>query len=312
MNLRDLRYLIAVAEQRHFGRAAEACHVSQPTLSAQLKKLEAYLGVTLIERTNKRVAVTPIGEEILARARQAVEQADAILQLAQSHRDPLSGPLRLGVIPTLGPYLMPLVLGPLRQRYPHLELVLSEEVTDALLQRLLAHEIDAALLATPADAAGLEELPLFDEPFWLAYPRGHALDGAERVTESDLEAADLLLLADGHCLRDQVLEACGRAEAGPAGEVGDLRAASLETILQLVAAGYGCTLVPALAMRGPWMTDMGVMARPLDLPSGRRRVRLTHRRSFPRRAALDALAALVLETLPNTVTPVTSPPRNDA
>ncbi len=308
MNLRDLRYLIAVAEQRHFGRAAEACHVSQPTLSAQLKKLEDYLGVTLIERTNKRVAITPIGAEILERARQAVEQADAILQLAQSHRDPMSGPLRLGVIPTLGPYLMPLVLGPLRRRYPDLELVLSEEVTDALLRRLLGHEIDAALLATPAEAPGLEALPLFEEPFWLAHPRGHALEGAERVTRADLETADLLLLSDGHCLRDQVLEVCGQADRGPAGEVGDLRAASLETILQLVAAGYGCTLVPALAMRGPWMTDMGVMTRPLDLPSGRRLVRLVHRQSFPRRAALEALAALIVEALPNSVTPVPQPP----
>ncbi len=304
MNLRDLRYLIAVAEQRHFGRAAEACHVSQPTLSAQLKKLEDYLGVTLIERTNKRVAITPIGAEILERARQAVEQADAIVQLAQSHRDPMSGPLRLGVIPTLGPYLMPLVLGPLRQRYPDLELVLSEEVTEALLQRLAEHEIDAALLATPIEEAGLDELPLFEEPFWLAYPRGHELETAERITQGDLEQADLLLLSDGHCLRDQVLEVCGRAARGAAGEVGDLRAASLETILQLVAAGYGCTLVPALAMRGPWMTDMGVLARPLDLPSGRRLVRLAHRKSFPRHAALEALAALVVETLPNTVTPL--------
>ena len=312
MNLRDLRYLIAVAEQRHFGRAAEACHVSQPTLSAQLKKLEDYLGVTLIERTNKRVAITPIGEEILERARETVEQADAILQLAQSHRDPMSGPLRLGVIPTLGPYLMPLVLGPLRQRFPHLELVLSEEVTDSLLRRLIEHEIDAALLATPAEEPGLDELPLFEEPFWLAYPRGHALEGAKRIAQSDLEQADLLLLADGHCLRDQVLKACNQAGRGAGGEVGDLRAASLETILQLVAAGYGCTLVPALAMRGPWTTDMGVVARPLDLPGGRRLVRLVHRQSFPRRAALEALAALIVETLPNTVTPALSSPQRDA
>ena len=301
MNLRDLRYLVAVAEKRHFGQAAEACHVSQPTLSAQLKKLEGYLGVTLIERTNKSVAITPIGEAILARARLAVEQADAIVQIARSHRDPMAGPFRLGVIPTLGPYLIPLLLGPLRARFPDFELILSEETTARLLARLEAHEIDAALLATVTEDPRLDEIALFDEPFWLAYPRGHAFDQQEEIGERELQEADLLLLADGHCLRDQVREVCRGATDAADDAVGDLRASSLETILQLVAAGYGCTLVPALAMRGPWTTDMGVMSRSLDLPSARRRVRLVFRASFPRRAALEAIASLTLAQLPNTV-----------
>jgi LysR family hydrogen peroxide-inducible transcriptional activator len=304
MNLRDLRYLIAVADKRHFGRAAEACHVSQPTLSGQIKKLEDYLGVTIFERTSRSVAVTPIGEEILRHARLAVEQADLIAAVAQSHRDPLAGPLRLGVIPTLGPYLMPLVLGALRVGFPDLRLVLSEETTDTLNGRLRRHELDAALLATAPEDTDFDAIRLFDEPFWLACPRDHALARAQEITYEDLASADMLLLADGHCLRDQAVEVCRRAGSGESVGMGDLRAASLETLLQLVGSGFGCTLVPALAMRGPWMTDMGVVARPLTLPGASRRVSLVFRRSFPRRDALESLADLVVRNLPNTVKPL--------
>lgn len=304
MNLRDLRYLIAVADKRHFGRAAEVCHVSQPTLSGQIKKLEDYLGVTIFERTSRSVAVTPIGEEILRHARLAVEQADLISAVAQAHRDPLAGPLRLGVIPTLGPYLMPLVLGALRKGFPDLRLVLSEEMTDSLNARLRRHELDAALLATAPDDSDFDAIRLFDEPFWLACPREHALVRVEEITYDDLASADMLLLADGHCLRDQALEVCRRADAGESLGVGDLRAASLETLLQLVGSGFGCTLVPALALRGPWMTDAGVLVRPLSLPGASRRVSLVFRRSFPRREALEALADLLVRNLPNTVRPL--------
>lgn len=303
MNLRDLQYLVAVAEQRHFGKAAETCFVSQPTLSAQIKKIEDELGVKLFERTNKSVRVTPIGETVLHHARLALEQVELIREVARDQRDPLAGALRVGVIPTLGPYLTPLILRPLRETYPQLRLVLSEEITDNLVRRLKSHEIDAALLATATDDPELVSEPLFDEPFWLAHPRDHRLYAEDEITQDTIADLDLLLLADGHCLADQVREVCGAAGEGGANELGDLRASSLETLMQLVSSGYGCTLLPALAIRGPWLTDMGVIVRQLDLDNGYRRVSLVFRRSFPRRPALRALAELVRERLPNTVRP---------
>jgi LysR family hydrogen peroxide-inducible transcriptional activator len=301
MNLRDISYLIAVAETKHFGKAAERCFVSQPTLSGQIKKLEEELGVTLFERTNRSVTVTPIGEQILGHARLLVEQAETIRQLARAHRDPLAGPLRIGAIPTLSPYLMPLVLVPLKRLYPQLKLVLSEELTETLLERLRGHEIDAALLATPVPDPDLIGMPLFQEPFWLAHPRDHALYDKDEITREDLDQVEMLLLADGHCLTHQVMDVCGLADRPQHGEMADLRAASLETLLQLVGAGFGCTLVPALAVRGGWMTDSGIIARPLELPDAYRRVQLVFRASFPRRSALQAFADVVRKVLPNTV-----------
>ncbi len=301
MNLRDLKYILAVAETRHFGRAAERCFVSQPTLSGQIKKLEDELGVVIFERTNRSVEITPVGETILAHARLAVEQADTIEQVARAHQDPLAGPLRIGAIPTLSPYLMPLVLVPLKRAYPKLRLVLSEEITESLLGRLHRHELDAALLASPAEDGDLDALPLFDEPFWLAHPRNHPLYEKDEIDAADLANIDLLLLADGHCLTHQVMEVCHLAERPTRGEMADLRAASLETLLQLVGAGFGCTLVPALAIRGGWMTDSGIIARPLALPDAYRRISLVYRRSYPRRTALLAFAQVVRDHLPNTV-----------
>ncbi len=301
MNLRDLKYLIAVAEARHFGKAAERCFVSQPTLSGQIKKLEDELGVTLFERTNRSVSITPIGTEIVSHAKLIMEQADAIQQLARAASDPLAGPLRVGAIPTISPYLMPLILVPLKRAYPQLRLVLSEEITETLLERLRAHQIDAALLATPVDEPDLAKVALFEEPFWLAHPVDHELYNKDEITRRDLNKIDLLLLADGHCLTDQAMEVCRMSEANRKGEMADLRAASLETLLQLVGAGFGCTLVPALAVRGSWMTDSGIIARKLDLNDAFRRVQLVYRKSFPRRAAVDALAQVIWENLPNTV-----------
>ncbi len=302
MNLRDLQYLVAVAEERHFGRAADACHVSQPTLSGQIRKLETRLGVPIFERTNRSVSTTPAGEDIVECARRVMVEVDRIRAIADARRDPLSAPFRLGVIPTLSPYLMPLVLRPLRERHPRLKLVLIEEVTDSLLRRLRAHEIDAALLATPAsdDDPALAETALFDEPFWIAHNLGDPLNEVEEIDAGTLARLDLLLLADGHCLSDQVAELCGRPDAAE-GELADFRASSLETLLQLVGAGFGCTLVPALAIGGPWMTDLGVVARPLGLEGARRRVRLVYRRSFPNPRVLDAVREVIVAHLPNTV-----------
>lgn len=303
MNLRDLGYMVAVAEERHFGRAAARCHVSQPTLSGQLRKLEESLGVTLFERTSRSVAVTPLGEEILRHARLALAQAAQIEEIARAHRNPMAGPLRLGVIPTVSPYLMPLVLGALKQRYPELTPVLFEEVTEALLHRLAAHEIDAAVLATRPDAAELTSIPLFDEPFWVACPKDHPLAGKAEIVEADLVDVDLLLLTDGHCLRDQVLQVCARAGGTTGHRFADLRASSLETLLNMVAAGFGCTLVPALAVRSPHLSGGAIVARPLRLASATRPVALWARRSFPQPALLSALAGVMVAALPETVTP---------
>lgn len=301
MNLRDLKYFIALAETRHFGQAAARSFVSQPTLSGQIKKLEDELGVALFERTKKHVALTPLGGALLPHARRAVEEAEALVQFARASHDPLAGPLRLGVIPTLSPYLMPLVLAPLRRQHPQLKLVLTEELTDHLLERLHRHELDAVLIATPVKDAELATRVLFDEPFWLAIPRKHPLYTKDSIVRRDLDQLDLLLLSEGHCLAEQAMEVCHLRERAQAGEQADLRAASLDTLLQLVGAGMGATLVPALALRGAAMTGAGVVTRPLEVPDAYRRVALVWRRGFPRVAAIEALAEVILAHLPNTV-----------
>jgi LysR family hydrogen peroxide-inducible transcriptional activator len=307
MNLRDLKYIVAVADTGHFGRAAQRCFVSQPTLSGQIKKLEAELGVVIFERTNRKVTVTPTGEEILRHARLMIEQADAITQVARAHQDPLAGPLRIGAIPTLSPYLMPLILLPLKQRHPQMKLVLSEETTETLLQRLLHHEIDAALLATAEDENEFDITPLFDEPFWLACPRNHPLYFKDRITREDLEDMELLLLSEGHCLSQQVMDLCHLKDRRSGNEMADLRASSLETLIQLVGAGFGSTLVPALAMGGSWTSGGGVVTRELEFDAARRRVSMICRKSFPRKQALAALAEIIIDNLPNTVRPLYDP-----
>ena len=301
MNLRDLKYIIAVAETRHFGLAAERCFVSQPTLSGQIKKLETELGIAIFERTNRSVEITPVGEGIVAHARQMMEQADAIAQLARAHQDPLTGPLRIGAIPTLSPYLMPLILMPLKKQFPQMKLVLSEELTDTLRERLRNHEIDAALLATPVDEADFETLPLFEEPFWVAYPHNHVFYAKDKITLRDLDCENLLLLAEGHCLARQAMDICHIKDRQAQGEMADLRASSLETLIQLVGAGYGITLVPALAMSGSLITGSGVVAERPVIADATRRVSMVFRHSFPRRAALQAFADVIVDNLPNTV-----------
>lgn len=307
MNLRDLKYIIAVAETCHFGKAAEHCYVSQPTLSGQIKKLEDDLGLVIFERTKRSVEVTPVGKEIVALARLVLEQADAIEQLARAHSDPLAGSLRIGALPTLSPYLIPQMLHPLKQQYPKLKLVLSEDVTDSLLKQLMQHELDAVLIATPVENSDLVVVPLFDEPFWLAHPRKHPLYYKDEITQEDLADLDVLLLSDIHCLAHQTMDVFGLSDRPVRGELGDLRAAGLETLLQLVGAGFGCTLVPALAVRGSWMTDAGIIARRLDLPHASRRVSLVYRQSFPRRQPIDAVINVLIGQLPNTVKPLIQP-----
>jgi len=300
MNLRDLKYLIAVAETGHFGEAAKRCYVSQPTLSSQIKKLEEQLGIILFERTNRSVRITTVGEKILGHARKCVEQAEAINQTAKAYRDPLAGVLRVGVIPTLSPYLTPLILAPLMKRYPQMELMLIEETTNTLEERLKNHEIDVALLATKTEEEGLNEKQLFDEPFWLIHPRNHPLYTKEEITTKDLSTLNILLLSEMHCLSRQVMKVC-RLKERREGIMESLGAFTLETLVQLVAAGYGCTLVPALSIHGGWMTASGVIARKLEIPEAKRQVRMTYRKSFPQPQTLMALEEIIRENLPNTV-----------
>ena len=301
MNLRDLEYLIAVADTHHFGKAAERCFVSQPTLSAQIKKVEEFLGVAIFERTKRSVTLTPVGQQILDHARQSIEQVTAMKQVASAYRDPLAGPLRLGLIPTLSPYLIPLILKPLKKELPQMTLRISEETTNTLEHRLRDHEIDAAILATPMPDDGYEEILLFDEPFWLVHPRKHELYTKEDITRHDLRKLKMLFLSEEHCLTAQAMDVCRIKERSTEGPMEDLRAFGLETLVQLVAAGFGCTLVPALSIHGSWMTSTGVIARKLEMKDAFRRIRLVYRASFPRYQALIALSKVINDTLPNTV-----------
>jgi LysR family hydrogen peroxide-inducible transcriptional activator len=301
MNIRDLRYVVAVADHCHFGQAAEACHVGQPTLSSQIRKLEEQLGATLFERTKRSVRVTPLGEEIVAKARALIALADEIEETAAARRNPLSGPLRLGMIPTLGPYLTPILLPSIRHGLPEVQLDLAESVTEQLEARLLTGELDAAILATAPGNRRLDEIALFEEPFWVALPRGHPLQDREEVALADLESDELLLLEDGHCLSDQVLSFCGRAfSRSPRVST---RHTSLMTITALVGAGVGVTLVPALSLAGSWVTDSGVLLRKEKSRAASRAVRLVFRASFPRRQLIDKLADILCAMVPDTVAP---------
>lgn len=290
MNLQELRYFAAVVEFRHFGRAAEACNVSQPTLSSQIRKLEEELGVTLLERTNKRVDVTPVGRQILEHAHRALAEAGQIESVARAARDPLVGALRLGVIPTLAPYLLPLIFGPLRKAYPGLAIELWEDQTRLLVEGLRSHRLDAALVASCLGTNEITETELFAEPLVAALPPKHVLCVGKSVDEREL-AADLLVMADGHCLVNHSLAACG----AKAGLQSAMQAATLETLVNLVAAGYGTTLIPALAVAG--FEGRGVELRPLRQGSSRT-IRLASRPGFPRPQALRAIAKVVRKAVP--------------
>jgi LysR family hydrogen peroxide-inducible transcriptional activator len=294
LKLKDLRYLVAVADTRHFGHAAARCFVSQPTLSAQLKKLENYLGVQLVERQPRRIALTEAGQNVVAHARRILEASDEIVTVAQRQRDPLAGRLRLALIPTIGPYLLPLVASRLHKALPRLDLLLYEHQTAPLLEKLQAGEIDAGILALPVDADGLVSLPLFDEPFVLAVPAGHALSRRRTAHASDLDGETLLLLEDGHCLRDQALEVCSLSGAH---EKQDFRATSLETLRQMVASGGGITLLPELASRGAYGSARGVDIVPFARPAPVRHIGIVWRKSSARAAAIEAIGHAIAEVV---------------
>ena len=292
LKLKDLRYLVAVADVRHFGRAAERCFVSQPTLSAQLKKLEQYLGVQLIERQPGHVTMTDAGEQIVARARRILEASDEIVTLARSHRDPLAGTLRIAFLPTIGPYLLPRVSQPIRKALPRLELRLYEYQTAPMIEKLQVGEIDLGILALPVEMDGLESRELFAELFTVAVPDSHRLAKRDTIRVDDLQGETLLLLEDGHCLRDQALEVCSRI--GP-NEKQDFRATSLETLRQMVATGAGVTLLPELATRGAYGHARGVAIRPFARPAPVRHIGAVWRRSSARLPAIEAICKSISE-----------------
>ncbi len=297
MNLQDLAYFAAVARYQHFGRAAQACHIGQPTLSAQLRKLEIELGGSLFERTNRRVSITPLGELLLPHARRALEEVRLLQTAAQSARDQLAGPIKLGAIPTIAPYLLPRILPALNKSAPRLTIDLWEDLTAQLLDRLRTGQLDAALLATPVPDSGLTALRLFDDPFLAALPARHPLAQSSVVRQQNL-FPHLLLLADGHCLSAQVRSACTHRGQAPARN--DFRASSLETLVNLVAAGYGATLVPHLAANS--LKSRTIALRPLQ-KSASRTIYLASRPTFPRPKALQAIAQAVL----NSVRPYSTP-----
>jgi LysR family hydrogen peroxide-inducible transcriptional activator len=291
VKLKDLRYLVAIADERHFGKAAQRCFVSQPTLSAQLRKLEEYLGVTLIERQPKRVTLTEAGGQVVARARRMLQDSDAIVDIARHNRDPLSGALKVALIPTIGPYLLPRVAPRIRRALPRLKLLLYEYRTERLLQALHEGSIELGILALPVEQDGLESRLLFAEPFRVAVPADHPLAARKTLKPDDLDDETLLLLEDGHCLRDQALEVCSRTTAH---ESGDYRATSLETLRQMVAAGHGVTLLPDMATRSPFGNPRSLAVRPFAAPAPMRQVGAVWRKSSTREAAIRAVCDIIV------------------
>lgn len=301
MNLRDLHYLVALAEHRHFGRAAEASFVSQPTLSTQIRKLEDELGVALVERTPRKILLTETGREITRRARAVLAEVEEIRAIAQRTRDPEAGTLRLGIFPTLGPYLLPHVIPLLRERYPRLELLLTEEKTEHVIHMLREGALDAGILALPVHEESLHSEFLFEEPFVLAVPDNHPLARHHgRLKLGDLANEHLLLLEDGHCLRDQALEVCQLAGAS---EKSGFRATSLETLRQMVAANVGITLLPTLATKPPIASTDNVHLVEFAGHAPSRRIAMVWRKSASMSAFLKRLAKVFRDLPPGLLTP---------
>jgi LysR family hydrogen peroxide-inducible transcriptional activator len=289
MTLTELKYIVAVAEAKHFGRAAERCFVSQPSLSASVKNLEEELGVTLFERGKRGVFLTEAGEQIVAQARRALEEAERVRSVARQGRDPLKGVLRLGIIHTVAPYLLPELVVALRRSAPDMPLDVEENMTSNLDRMLRAGELDALILALPYDAQGIETLPLYEEVFQVVVPARHALARRKAIAVEELDAGELLLLPVGHCFRDQVLEACPEFSRPPeAGRQGN----SLETLRSMVASGLGVTVLPATALTARHASSL-LKSVEFSAPRPARRIGLAARRGFHRPAALEKLAAAV-------------------
>ena len=295
MTLTELRYIVAVARERHFGRAAETCFVSQPTLSVAVKKLEEELGVTLFERGPGEVSVTPAGEKIVEQAQRVLEEASRIREIAAAGKDPLAGPLRLGAIYTIGPYLLPKLIPILRRTAPAMQLLIQENFTHRLAEELKSGEVDVILVALPFEAPGVVTRAVYDEPFLVAVPKGHPWENRKRVTSDELASESLLLLGEGHCFRDQVLEICHTVRSRERSALAKtVEGGSLETIRQMVAGGVGVTVLPATSTNARGGASDLIRILPFARPAPTRRVGLAWRRSFPRPEAIEALRKAIL------------------
>jgi LysR family hydrogen peroxide-inducible transcriptional activator len=297
MTLTELRYIVALARERHFGRAAAACFVSQPTLSVGIKKLEEELGIPLFERGSGEATPTGVGERVIEQAQRVLDQAQDIRDIARQGKDPLQGPLRIGVIYTIAPYLLPGVVRLLHKRAPQMPLHLRENYTHRLREMLKRGDIDAAILALPFEEPGMAIEPLYDEPFLVAVPREHAWAVRKSVKSSELKKESMVLLGTGHCFRDQILEfspELGRPDSGD-GLQRTFEGSSLETIRQMVSSGVGITVLPSTSVPEKTPRDSMLAYVPFTAPVPDRRVILVYRKTFPRIAAIDALRQAVLD-----------------
>lgn len=294
MNFRDLTYLRALSRHKHFGKAAESCNVSQPTLSVQLKKLEEDLGVTLIERTKRAARLTSIGENVLALADEALGAVDAIRTITAEASDPFSGHFRFGSIPTISPFLVPDVLVALGRNFPKLQLAFRENITERLTEDLLNGDLDAAILATPPETPRLLSIPLYDEPLLVIHPLGHDLAELDGLIPADLPLDQMILLSEGHCFRDQTVDLCNIQSRTTLAETS---VTSLETIISLVEAGQGISIVPALAQATGWLDRPRIGVQPLRSQDATRQLNLTFRKSSPRGTLIKAVAEEISDVL---------------
>lgn len=295
MNLRDLEYLVALAEERHFRKAAEKCFVSQPTLSGQLRKLEEELGVLLMERTSRRVLFTPAGEAITAQARRVLAATKELRDIARTFTEPMSGELHIGLIPTVGPYLLPYIIPALKQHFPELHIYLYEAQTQVLLKQLADGELDCLILARLDNMDNFGALPLYDEPMLLALPADHPWAGRDSIALGELKGEKLLMLEDGHCLREQAMGFCFAAGIG---EDSHFQATSLETLRNMVAAGSGLTLIPRLAV-SRHNGELGVKYLSVTDPEPSRNIALLYRLHSVRRPCFNEMAKVIGELVRN-------------
>lgn len=298
MTLTELKYIVAVARERHFGRAAEACHVSQPTLSVAIRKLEEELDVVIFERGGTEVGITQIGLRIIEQAQKILEEGDNLKEIARQGQNPLNGPLRVGVIYTVAPYLLPFLVPTQIKLTPKMPLVLQENFTVRLLELLRQGEIDAAIVALPLPESGFMIRELYDEPFIVAVPHGHAWQNRKSIDSDELKNETMLLLGSGHCFRDQVLDVCpelSRFSASSEGIQRTFEGSSLETIRHMVATGIGVTVLPATALNAPSQDNALLDYIPFNEPAPNRRIVLIWRKSFPRIAAIEALGDAIMQ-----------------
>jgi LysR family hydrogen peroxide-inducible transcriptional activator len=297
MTLTELKYIVAVAREKHFGHAAEACFVAQPTLSVAIKKLEDELGVPIFERGGSEISMTPLGSQIVAQAERVLEQTAAIREIAKQNKDPLTGQLRLGVIYTVAPYLLPQLVRNMIERVPQMPLVLQENFTVKLVEMLRQGELDAAIMAQPFPQQGLLVQPLYDEPFVVAMPSSHPWSNREKISSADLKNETMLLLGNGHCFRDQVLEVCpemARFSTTGDGIARTFEGSSLETIRHMVASGIGITVLPKASVPDMQAQDGLLRYVPFENPMPTRRVVIAWRKSFTRRPAIEAVRQAVM------------------